>query len=100
MELSAFNAYRDLDFDLNYWRTKPGLEVDFILGRGEVALEVKGGRRVDQRELRPLLAFAEEHRPRVSTVVTNETEERMVGPVRLMPWKVFLDKLWNGAIIR
>ncbi len=100
MELSAFNAYRDLDFDLNYWRTKTGLEVDFILARGEVALEVKGGRRVDQRELRPLLTFAEEHRPRLSIVVTNETEERMVGPVRLMPWKVFLDKLWNGAIIR
>ncbi|MBI5586047.1 MAG: ATP-binding protein [Deltaproteobacteria bacterium] len=99
MELSAYSAYRDLNFDLNYWRTKTGLEVDFILGGGEVALEVKGSSRVDPRALRPLLAFTEEHRPRFSLMVTNEADERVVGPIRLLPWKTFLERLWAGTII-
>ncbi len=28
----------------NFWRTKTGLEVDFVLGEGEVAIETKGAR--------------------------------------------------------
>ena len=100
MELIAYNSYRDLDFDLNYWRTKTGLEVDFILGGGEVALEIKGSRLVDPRTLHPLLAFTEEHRPRLSLMVTNEAEERVVGSIRLLPWKTFLEKLWAGSIIK
>jgi predicted AAA+ superfamily ATPase len=34
-----------------HWRTKSGLEVDFVLGEGEVALEVKGTSRVDPSDL-------------------------------------------------
>jgi len=37
MEILAHRAYRELDYDVNFWRTKSGLEVDFILGQGEVA---------------------------------------------------------------
>jgi len=40
-----------------YWRAKSGLEVDFVLGGGEVAIEVKGTSCVDAVELRPLKAF-------------------------------------------
>jgi uncharacterized protein len=32
MELLAHRAYRELDYDITFWRTKSGLEVDFILG--------------------------------------------------------------------
>ena len=41
MEISAYNSYRGIGFNINYWRTKSGLEVDFILGNGEVALELR-----------------------------------------------------------
>jgi hypothetical protein len=33
---------------------RAGAEVDFVLGQGEVAIEVKGTARVDDRDLRPL----------------------------------------------
>jgi len=46
MEISAFNSYNELDYDINFWMTKSGLEVDFVLGRGEVAIEVKGSSRI------------------------------------------------------
>jgi hypothetical protein len=44
---------------IRFWRTKSGLEVDFVLGEGEVALEVKGLTRVDG-DLQGLKAFLQD----------------------------------------
>lgn len=99
MELSAHRSYSDLLYPLHYWRTKTGLEVDFILGSGEVAVEVKGSARVNNRDLRPMKAFCEEHSVRLPIVVCNEPAERMVGSIIIMPWRIFLDRLWSGEII-
>ena len=100
MELCAYNSYNELDFDINFWRTKSGQEVDFILARGEVAIEVKGTSRVDKRDLRPLNTFIDLYSPRKSVVVCNEREERVHGKIHIMPWKKFLNDLWDGMIIR
>ena len=100
MELSAHASYSELDYDIQYWRTKTGLEVDFILGQGEVAIETKGSSRVDEHDLRPLQAFIQEHKPRKALVVCNELMERRVGQIRVLPWRVFLQELWVGEIIR
>ena len=99
MELAAHASYRDLHYDVHYWRTRSGLEVDFILGQGEVAVEVKGSAHVRDRELRPLRAFTEEHRPRAALVVSTEPAERVVGGIRIMPWDRFLRALWAGDVI-
>jgi len=40
MEIVAYSSYSRINFPVHYWRTKSGLEVDFILGNGEVAVEV------------------------------------------------------------
>ncbi len=32
-----------------FWRTKSGMEINFVLGSGEVAVEVKGSTQVDRR---------------------------------------------------
>ena len=100
MELAAHASYSELAYDITFWRTKTGLEVDFVLGPGEVAVEVKGTSRVDDRELRPLHAFVEEHRPRKAIVVSNERVERKAGDLRIMPWRDFLRELWAGQILR
>lgn len=100
MELAAHSSYSDLHYDIHFWRTKTGLEVDFILGAGEVAVEVKGTRRVDNTELRPLTAFVAEHRPRLAMVVCNESVERVVEGIRIVPWRSFLAALWSGEIVR
>jgi predicted AAA+ superfamily ATPase len=90
-----------LKADCNFWRTKSGLEVDFILGGGETAIEVKGAGSIKSKDLRPLNAFIETYAPRKALVVCicNEKEERIVGKVRIMPWRNFLRDLWNGKII-
>ena len=99
MELAAHSSYSELDYDIYFWRTKTGLEVDFILGNGEVAIEVKGSSRVDNRNLRALKAFNEEHSPQKSFIVANEKQERIVDNIHILPWAIFLERLWQGKII-
>lgn len=99
MELVAHRSYTELDYNIHFWRTKSGQEVDFILGKGEVAIEVKGISRVDQQNIRSVKAFYEEFKPRYAYVVCNESAERMVDNVRIIPYRIFLEKLWEGKII-
>jgi predicted AAA+ superfamily ATPase len=99
MEINAYNSYREVGYDINFWRTKSGLEVDFILGGGEVAIEVKGVSRIDNRDLRPLRAYKELYAPRKALVVCNEKNERIVGDIRIIPWRKFLSDLWSDRII-
>jgi len=99
MEILAQRSYRELDYDLNFWRTKSGLEVDFILGRGEVAIEVKGSSRIDSSDLRPLKAFIQEYHPAKALVVCNERLPRMHEGIRILPWREFLTMLWNNVVI-
>jgi predicted AAA+ superfamily ATPase len=99
MELVAHASYSELTYDIHFWRTKAGAEVDFVLGDGEVAVEVKGTSRVDDRDLRSLRLFGETHRPRLSIVVCNETVERVVDGIRIVPWRQFFRELWAGEIL-
>jgi predicted AAA+ superfamily ATPase len=99
MEVLAHRVYREMDYGVNFWRTKSGLEVDFILGRGEVAIEVKGTSRVDNADLRSLKAFIQEYRPARAFVVCNERAPRMHEDIRILPWRDFLKMLWNGEVI-
>jgi predicted AAA+ superfamily ATPase len=98
-EIVAHSSYSELNYKINYWRTKSGLEVDFILGDGAVGIEVKGTSYVNYKDLRPLIAFIEEYTPSKALVVCNETEERVVGQIRVMPWRRFLEELWGGKVI-
>lgn len=100
MEMLAHRSYRDLGYDVHYWRTKSGLEVDFILGKGEVAIEVKGAARVDVTDFRGLHAFVADHRPRRAILVCNERVPRLHDGVEVLPWREFLARLWAGDIIR
>ena len=99
MELLAHRSYHEVGYPVHFWRTKTGLEVDFVLGNGEVAIEVKGTNRIDSRDLRPLLTFREEYHPRRSIVVCNERAERVHGPIRITPWRQFLRELWDDKIM-
>ena len=99
MEIMAHRSYSDLDYEVNFWRTKTGLEVDFILGRGEVAVEVKGTGRIDSSDLHPLKAFIQEYHPRRAYLVCNERTQRIHGDIHIVPWRDFLSMIWNGGII-
>jgi uncharacterized protein len=99
MQLAAHSSYKELFYDINFWRTKSGKEVDFILGRGEVAIEVKGKQRIDHKDLKGVFAFKEEHSPRKAIVVCNEKYKRVHNDITIFPWHEFLRELWEGKII-
>lgn len=100
LEMKAYRSYRECDFNIGFWRTKTGLEVDFILGEAEVAVEIKGTSRVDGRDLRGMRAFLETNKPRAAYVVSNERIPRVLDSVKILPWEMFLEELWSGRIIR
>lgn len=98
-ELHAHGEYTGSGHPISFWRTSSQLEVDFILGDHEVALEVKSTDNVQPRHLRGLKAFAEEYTVKRSILVSNDPMERRIGEISVLPWKVFLSRLWNGEII-
>ena len=99
MEILAHRSYSELDYEVNFWRTKTGLEVDFILGRGEIAVEVKSAGRIDNADLRPLKAFVQEYHPKRAYLVCNEPKQRIRDDIHIMPWREFLSMLWEGGVI-
>ena len=103
MELMAYKGLNDLDFDIRFWRTKQGLEVDFILGKGEVAIEVKISDHVSKKDIKGLVAFTQEYHPKNSFVVCLSPRKRKIllehGEITVLPYKEFLTKLWEHEII-
>jgi predicted AAA+ superfamily ATPase len=99
LEMWTHSSYNELDYEINFWRTKSGLEVDFILGGGEVAVEVKGTGRVDTRDFKPMQAFIETYSPRSAYIVCNENTRRVHKGIVVIPWREFLQDLWTGKII-
>lgn len=101
MEILAYRAYREHDFPVRFWRTKSGLECDFVLGRdGAVAIEVKGSASVHREELRAMRAYVEEYEPRHAIVVCNESAPRRTDDgIWILPWVQFLERLWGDVIV-
>ena len=99
-ELQAYICYRCPGRDLAYWRLASGIEVDFILGDMELALEAKASQRVTFDHLKGLRALAADH-PRVGrrVVVCLEPRARRTGEgIEILPWRSFADELWSGAL--
>ena len=104
MELIAYKNYQRKRFDITYWRTKTGLEVDFILGDGDIAIEVKISKLVHKQDLKGLIAFCEEHNPKSAFVVSQDPSRRVLDinettQIHIIPWREFLSMLWSGLVI-
>ena len=81
---------------LAYWRSTSNFEVDFVLG-DRTAIEVKAKNPVAERDLRGLRALREERLLEHDVMVCLETRPRRVDGIEIVPWKDFLDRLWEGA---
>jgi len=104
MELMAYKGIKEKDFELTFWRTKTKLEVDFILGDAEVAIEVKISEQIDKKDINGLIAFQEEHNPKLALVVCLAPRPRKIKTtedkdITILPYQTFLEQLWNGKII-
>ena len=99
MELKAYQAYRNPELDIRYWRTSSGFEVDFILDDMNVAIEVKGSHRIHSSHTKGLRALLEEHTVKRSVIVSLEKQPRKLdSSIEVLPWQVFLEELWSGEL--
>ena len=99
MELRAYQAYRNPELDIRYWRTSTGFEVDFILDDMAAAIEVKASDRVHPIHTRGLNALMEEHRVKRAILVCLEQEPRRTeNAIDILPWRMFLEMLWSGEL--
>ncbi|MCL4384937.1 MAG: ATP-binding protein [Actinobacteria bacterium] len=96
MELQAYKSYKNPELDITYWRTSTGYEVDFILGDKDVALEIKSGRMVYDIDLKSLKALQEDGKVKNLIIVSQEKYPREIGEIKIIPWRLFLEKLWAG----
>ncbi|MFA6092223.1 MAG: AAA family ATPase [Elusimicrobiota bacterium] len=96
--LRAWNAYSGDRHDLAFWRTRSGLEVDFVLHgpEGFWVLEVKNSRRVRDEDLRGLRAFREDY-PEAKALFIYRGEERLLrNDILCLPCEEFLRGLVPG----
>ena len=98
-EIYSYSSYSGLNFHISYWRTASQIEIDFVLGENEVAIEVKATQQANTRHLKGLKSFAEEYSVKKLILISNDPLPRQIGNISILPWKLFLDKLWAGEII-
>lgn len=100
MELKAYQAYRNPDMPITFWRTSTGREVDFILGEKELAVEIKGSSRVHEGDIRSLQALIEDGPIKRRCLVCLEKQPRyLANNIQILPWQMFVEQLWNGELL-
>jgi len=98
-EIIAHRHYSGIHYPVCYWRTASQIEIDFVLGDHEVAIEVKSTANATPRHAKGLKSFSEEYTVKKQILVTNDLHPRQMGNVLVLPWNVFLENLWSGKII-
>ena len=95
MEFRAWLAYRQHDAALFYWRTRSGVEVDFVIhgAAGFWAIEVKNTARVRPEDLRSLEAFGTDYPQAVLVLLYRGTRRERRGRVWILPVESFLKAL-------
>jgi predicted AAA+ superfamily ATPase len=97
--LRAFCAYDSRGYEMFYWRTKSGVEVDFVLyGKaGITAIEVKRSAKVNSKDLAGLRAFGEDY-PQAGLFFLYGGKERLkINGVQCVPCEAFLRELSPGV---
>jgi predicted AAA+ superfamily ATPase len=97
MELKAYQAYRNPDIPITFWRTSTGREVDFILGDKRLAIEIKGSSRVHEGDIGGLQALIEDGPVKKSYIVCLERQPRQLTKnIEVIPWQMFIEQLWHN----
>lgn len=93
-ELVAFRAHHAPSLELSYWRLASGIEVDFIVGQMQVAIEAKASTRITADHLSGLRHLHTDH-PRVRRVVVCLEPKRRVTDdgIEIVPVRTFVTAL-------
>jgi predicted AAA+ superfamily ATPase len=99
LELRSYLRTKPLRLPLCYWRSTSQFEVDFVVG-DRLAIEVKATDLVTEKHLRGLLALQEEGLVQKQIVVSRDLQPRSIGSIEILPWQVFVQRLWAGELLK
>ena len=93
--LRAWNDYSGHEHTISFWRTKAGLEVDFIVygPKHFYAIEVKNSAKIHSADIKPLQAFLEDYPMAKAILLYRGTEQLKEKNVLCLPCKDFLQNL-------
>lgn len=98
-EIKTFCDYNGIA-DLHYWRSQNKDEVDFIIDN-RIAVEVKSTSLVQDKHLSGIRRLKDEKMLEKYLVVSMDEHPRrplIDTDIEILPWRVFLDRLWNKEI--
>jgi predicted AAA+ superfamily ATPase len=99
--LRVWIAYGNKNCNLSYWRTKSGVEVDFIL-YGEdtfMVIEVKNSARINRKMINGLTAFKQDYPEAQAFLLYQGSEQRLINNILCLLCEQFLRDLIPGQPI-
>jgi len=99
--LKAWCNYTKGKYEIFYWRTKAGLEVDFIIygEKGFWAIEVKNGSKISPGDLKGLKHFTEDY-PECKTLLLYRGNTELIDQnIRCMPCEKFLKGITPSELL-
>jgi len=100
--LKAWNEYMNNPFEFYFWRSRGGIEVDFILygEPGIYGIEVKNSSRIRPRDLRALNEFKKDYPVSEIMLLYRGTEKLLKDNIVCMPCDTFLRSLKPGIALK
>lgn len=90
----AWKDYTTGQHQLYYWRTRSGVEVDFVIygALGLWAIEVKNAVRIHSPDLKPLKHFLEDYPTATAVLLYRGTETFRRDNILILPCETFLKR--------
>lgn len=92
-EVRAYQSYARRRWELAYWRTVDGQEVDLIVD-DHLAIEIKATSKVNLKDLRGLKLIQDEAGWKERILVSQDPLNQILEGVTCLHWQTFLERLW------
>ena len=98
LEIKKYLDYNKPRTKINYIRTNTGFEIDCLINE-EIAVEIKSSNNITARHYKNLKLLTESYVKRKIVVCTTENYYKE-NDIEIMPYKIFINKLWNNEILK
>lgn len=99
-ELLSYSHYSQKFYELTYWRTSSGLEVDFVIDHFDSAIEVKSSSKIHQNHLNGLREASKDYPIKKRILVCLEKKPRLTEDgILILPVDLFCKQLWAGQLL-
>ncbi|MGD1823573.1 MAG: ATP-binding protein [Pleomorphochaeta sp.] len=97
LEIKKYLDYNKPRTKINYIRTTTGFEIDCLLNE-EIAIEIKSSNNITARHYKNLKLLKASYVKRKIIVCTTENYYKEKD-IEIMPYKIFINQLWNNEIV-